>query len=79
MTKDELMAKLTAAVGASAAGDEVLKEVFADGQTISKEDLEEKLKALNALSVQYEKDGDEAMLDLTNKKIAVLQKAVDLL
>lgn len=73
------MAKLTAALGASAAGDEILKEVFADGEEISEEGLEERLRALNALSADYQKDGNEEMLDLTNKKIVLVQKAVDLL
>lgn len=79
MKKNEIMARLTAAIGGSEAGDAVLKEVFADGETFSKEDLEKKLKALNALSEQYQKDGDETMLDLTNQKIEVVQKAIDLL
>ncbi len=79
MTKSDLMAKLTAALGASVAGDEILKEVFADGEEISEEGLEERLRALNALSADYQKDGNEEMLDLTNKKIVLVQKAVDLL
>lgn len=79
MTKSDLMAKLTAALGASAAGDEILKEVFADGEEISEEGLEERLRALNALSADYQKDGNEEMLDLTNKKIVLVQKAVDVL
>lgn len=79
MTKSDLMTKLTAALGTSVAGDEILKEVFADGEEISEEGLEERLRALNALSADYQKDGNEEMLDLTNKKIVLVQKAVDLL
>ena len=53
--------------------------MFADGEEISEEGLEERLRALNALSADYQKDGNEEMLDLTNKKIVLVQKAVDLL
>jgi len=79
MVKEELMARLSAGVGASEEGAKILKDVEKDGYLVSKEDFETQLKSLQELSKKYAEYGDEDMLAFTKKKIEIFERAINIL
>lgn len=79
MSKNELMARLSAAVGSNPLGEKILKEVEKDGSLISKENFETQIQALQKASQKYQAYADEEMLAYTNQKIEIFQQALNIL
>lgn len=83
MTKEELVSKLTAAVGGTAYGDAIVDEAAATygdkdkkyGQDM-KDRLDEKLGVLKAYERIHRNAGEAAMATAEADKIAIVEKAL---